>query len=354
MSEALSQKERTSTDRRWWLAAAATAVLGALAVAAIFWAQGSAGPAVNIAKSERLQGLLELQAALEQQLAGAPGIGTSSCPPGQSPVPAKTQSISVSPSTGPTAGASKPAAGLADAQAPATGEASALNDATLAKRLEEATAIVLVDGGPAGTGMGTGFFITSTLLVTNRHVVEESTTTRVLVGSKSLGSVRRATVLKVTRDSGIGNPDFALIRIDDGTSAGALDLATDAPKLSGVVAAGYPAVVVKNDPSFQRMLSGDISSAPDLNLTKGTVQSLQVGPDGTPLMVHTASIAKGNSGGPLVDGCGRVVGVNTFINVDQSQSAKINYAIRSPAVAGFVKAAGASARVDTRPCGARG
>ena len=68
----------------------------------------------------------------------------------------------------------------------------------------------------------------------------------------------------------------------------------------------------------------------------------------------SASIAKGNSGGPLVDGCGRVVGINTFINVDQSQSSKINYAIRSQVIATFLQAAGTSARADTRPCAAKG
>jgi S1-C subfamily serine protease len=73
-----------------------------------------------------------------------------------------------------------------------------------------------------------------------------------------------------------------------------------------------------------------------------------------PLIVHTASIAKGNSGGPLVDGCGRVVGINTFINVDQSQSAKINYAIRSEAMATFLQGAGASVRADSRPCITKG
>jgi S1-C subfamily serine protease len=345
MGVVLLPKVQPSVARWWWLAGAAIAAFAATAIAAIFWSDARPAQPADPAKAERLQGLLTQQASLEKQLASNPQTAPTSCPPGQSLRPA---------TAGPTAAASDAASNTSGAPLPTTGEATALNDAALAKRLEEATAIVLVDGGRAGTGMGTGFFISPTLLVTNRHVVEDSTTTSVLVSSKALGSLRRATVVKVTRNAEIGNPDFALLRMEDGTSAGALDLSSEAPKLAGVVAAGYPAVVVKSDPSFQRMLSGDISAAPDLNLTKGAVQSLQAGPDGTPLMVHTASIAKGNSGGPLVDGCGRVVGVNTFINVDQSQSAKINYAIRSPAIAGFVKAAGATVRMDTRPCAARG
>jgi S1-C subfamily serine protease len=110
--------------------------------------------------------------------------------------------------------------------------------------------------------------------------------------------------------------------------------------------------VLRGDSNFRRLLEGDLSAAPDLNLTQGTVQSFQSGEGGMPLVVHTASIAKGNSGGPLVDGCGRVIGVNTFISVDQDQSSKINYAIRSQVMAGFLQSAGASARTDTRPCAA--
>ncbi|MBN9425143.1 MAG: hypothetical protein J0H09_01435 [Burkholderiales bacterium] len=72
-----------------------------------------------------------------------------------------------------------------------------------------------------------------------------------------------------------------------------------------------------------------MAAAPDLNLTQGVVQSLQSGTGGTPLIVHTTAIARGNSGGPLVDRCGRAAGVNTFMNIDQRESAKIHYAIRT-------------------------
>jgi len=60
------------------------------------------------------------------------------------------------------------------------------------------------------------------------------------------------------------------------------------------------------------------------------------------------------SGGPLVDACGRLVAINTFVNVDQSQAAKINYAIRTDAVARFLQSLGTTARSDPRPCAGKG
>jgi S1-C subfamily serine protease len=229
------------------------------------------------------------------------------------------------------------------------GEATVLAGDVLVQQLERATAIVIV-AGPNDLATGTGFFIAPTLLLTNRHVVEQSAGKRIVVTSRELGSVRRATVLRVTRSSTPGEPDFALLRMDDGVAKGALDMAAETTKLATVVAAGYPSVVLNGDANFRRLLGGDLSAAPDLNLTGGAVQSLQAGEGGMPLIVHTASIAKGNSGGPLVDGCGRVIGVNTFINVDQSQSAKINYAIHSRVLASFLQAANANPRIDARPC----
>lgn len=245
---------------------------------------------------------------------------------------------------GESAASAASAAGLSSPSVPA------LSRVALARQLEAASAMVLVkaDGGLA---TGTGFFVSDTLLVTNRHVVEQSTGRYVLVVSQTLGSARRAQVLGLTPESEPGSPDFALLRLADGKAPGWLAVSQDIDKLADVVAAGYPGMVVSSDAAFERLTQGDLSAAPDLNLTQGVVQSLQRGPAGTGLLVHTASIAKGNSGGPLVDACGRVVGVNTFINVDRAQSAKIGYAIDVAALERFVQGLGAgSLKADATIC----
>jgi S1-C subfamily serine protease len=352
------------------LIAGAIVVLLLLALAAWWWLIKPRPGAGDDAARARLQAVLERQRELTDELAKAKPADPTECPPGQTLKPIARGGTASG--TGPAGAAGTgagpgPGASGATAQAgpgpqgaasepaplPAGGEAGALGNAALAQRLEQATAIVIV-AGPNDLGTGTGFFIGPNTLVTNRHVIEDSKGKRLFVTSKSLGTLRRATVLYATRSSEPGTPDFALLRLDDGSAVGTLDVAADVNKLANVVAAGYPGVVLRGDANFRRLLEGDLSAAPDLNLTQGTVQSFQSGEGGMPLIVHTASIAKGNSGGPLVDGCGRVIGVNTFINVDQSQSAKINYAIRSQVMAGFLKAAGANARSDPRPCAAKG
>jgi S1-C subfamily serine protease len=341
MNQSVSDSARPAGWKRWAVIGGIMLLVLALAALAWGWLQQRQG---GDDQRARLQAALDRQRALGDELAKVKPPAPPDCPPGQSLQP-------IGPTTPPAFAASTAAAALP--ALPTAGEAPALGGSALAQRLEQATAIVIV-AGPNDLGTGTGFFITPNLLVTNRHVVENSSGKRLFLTSKALGSLRRATVLQATQSSVPGSPDFALLRMDEGTSAGTLDMAPEVTKLASVVAAGYPGVVLQGDSSFQKLLRGDVSAAPDLNMTQGAVQSLQAGENGTPLVVHTASIAKGNSGGPLVDGCGRVVGINTFINVDQSQSAKINYAIRSPVIASFLQAAGAPARADTRPCAARG
>jgi S1-C subfamily serine protease len=329
----------------WLWPVVAVAVLLLLAAVLWWWTRTHAGGATP-AQRARLDAVLERGRSLSTQLAALKPDDAIDCPPGQ-------QRRVVAPGVAPggTSSATVPGLPTGAASAPATGQARALGEAALAERLELATAMVLVvDGDTLSTG--TGFFIGANLLVTNRHVVEQKQ--RVLLASNALGSLRRATVLSTTSNSDPGTPDFALLRLDEGSAPGTLDTTPEVSKLASVVAAGFPGVVVQNDPRFRRLLKGDLSAAPDLSLTQGAVQSLQTGAAGMPLIVHTASIAKGNSGGPLVDGSGRLVGVDTFINVDQSQSSKISYAIRTEAMLAFLQSAGAPSHADGRHCASRG
>ena len=101
---------------------------------------------------------------------------------------------------------------------------------------------------------------------------------------------------------------------------------TEPASLSDVVAAGYPSIAIAQDRNLRRLAAGDLKAAPEVVLTKGTVSAVQNKERNTPMVLHSADISAGNSGGPLIDSCGRVVGINTYI-VDQPAATKANYAL---------------------------
>lgn len=229
--------------------------------------------------------------------------------------------------------------------------AGVLDNAALAERLEKATVMIIVmDDDTVGTG--TGFFINDRLVVTNRHVVETKADGIVSIASRSLGMRRRGTVLKMSGPRERTAMDFALVRLDDGSAPGYLPLAAQTHKLSTVVAAGYPAISIRGDPAYMRLLRGDGTAAPDLNMTQGVVQSTFDSRDVTEV-VHTATIMPGNSGGPLIDRCGRVVGVNTFGRGDPrgKSTQQVFVALGSASLMQFLEQAGGTPRGADSGCG---
>ena len=163
--------------------------------------------------------------------------------------------------------------------------APALTDEQLVK--EAIPAIVRIE---SPDGWGTGFFITSTgLIATNRHVIEgESVLTARTADNKRL-PVR---VVYVDHDK-----DIALVKVE-GSGFPHLALAgiADVERGEAVMAIGNPAEGLRD------------------TVTRGIVSA--IGPDranGNGTWIQTdAAINAGNSGGPLLDSRGEVIGINTI------------------------------------------
>lgn len=135
---------------------------------------------------------------------------------------------------------------------------------------------------PAPSGTGTGFIVTETgAMLTNQHVI--SGCSRLTVDGH---------VAKVLAADEVF--DLALLQVD-GVSAAAPAVFADSPARlnSDVTVVGYP-------------LSGLLGG---LNVTRGAVTSTKgIGGDGINMQI-SAPVQPGNSGGPVLNGAGQVVGV---------------------------------------------
>jgi S1-C subfamily serine protease len=147
-------------------------------------------------------------------------------------------------------------------------------------------------------GNGSGFFIADGVIVTNHHVIDHAPRDTVAV----LGDGSKLKVLGVLADDAVH--DLAILRVDGNAPALVLADSAEIRNAIRVIAVGSPL-------GFDQSVSSGIVSAlradypeewrkrdPDLKKRSG------------PLVQHTAAIAPGSSGSPLVDDDGRVVGVN--------------------------------------------
>lgn len=226
---------------------------------------------------------------------------------------------------------------LAPSTEPGAPERPAEDTSSLLDQLDTATALIVAEGG-GRSGMGTGFFVNETDIVTNRHVIMDGAATRVLAASPSL-TPRPVQVVAIGDSSQGGGQDFAVLRLADPAAPATLTLSDRTSRLDNVIAAGFPSIVISADAGFDDFIAGDTSAAPQLNVTQGVITSLQQSRQGQHVIVHSAAIAPGNSGGPLSDLCGRAVGVNTYLRSDQSGSgARTNNALHATSLAAFLTA----------------
>lgn len=232
----------------------------------------------------------------------------------------------------------------------ASGDEDALE--TLQDLIDRSTVLVISqtrDGNRLSTGIGTGFFVTPTDIVTNLHVVEEALgNTPIYIGSRTLGRLHEVEVVATSQSSEFRSRDLALLRLPEPIGASTLSFATNPKRLQNVFAAGYPGAVVETDPRFEALqqdLRAALSGAdfPPNVSTQGRVMAIQPGNGDMEIILHRATISPGNSGGPLVDQCGRLVGVNTFLRGLEGGGDTIFYALGPDDTATFLAENGVEA-----------
>ena len=146
-----------------------------------------------------------------------------------------------------------------------------------------------------GTGAGTGIVIDDQgTIITNAHVVDGATEITVTLDGED--QPRTAELIAADTEN-----DIAVIRVSDteGLVAAPLGASTD-------VAVGDEVVAIGNALALEGSMTvtSGIVSALDRSIetTSGTLDGL---------IQTDAAISSGNSGGPLVDASGRVIGINT-------------------------------------------
>ncbi|MCU1390909.1 MAG: peptidase family protein [Ilumatobacteraceae bacterium] len=189
--------------------------------------------------------------------------------------------------------------------APATGEsasgAAGLDVIGIVAKIRSSVVKVSVDisatsSTGAGEGVGTGVILTAGgEILTNAHVVSDADKVRVVLDGQS--DPVAAKVLGVD----VGN-DLALLKIDG------KDLPVMALADSDTVKVGQPVVAM----GYALDLEGDAS------VTAGIVSALNrsmVTDNGAlnGLIQTDAAISSGNSGGPLVNASGEMIGINTAV-----------------------------------------
>jgi S1-C subfamily serine protease len=201
-------------------------------------------------------------------------------------------------------------------------------------------------------GSGSGFLISDRRVVTNNHVVEDAT--EIFIISEKLGMPRSARVIAHTTGTAEdGQLDFAVLETEAPmTSQAPLAVTPVANRLQQVISAGFPGFMLNFDEGYQRLEQGDLTAAPQIVTTDGIVARPARETDALPLIMHSADIAQGNSGGPLMDICGRVVGVNTLVLQEEvdKQNYHTSWAISGGSLLKFLETNGIAVAKDTAEC----
>ncbi|MBH1993029.1 MAG: trypsin-like peptidase domain-containing protein [Sphingomonadaceae bacterium] len=205
-------------------------------------------------------------------------------------------------------------------------------------------ALVATDGNEAYfVGHGSGIAVAPDKVLTNAHVVELAREEKNLVIGVIPSEGRKTYGGRIIAYSP-GN-DLALIQLDEGRLPVATFYAGAVSDGQHVTAIGYPGTVDRAQGLGLKQMVEPLATVK----TSGNVSSGRASQN-FDTVLHTAPLAAGNSGGPLVDDCGRVLGVNSFGSVSDGNDAEFGFAISWREIVSFLRQAGVSSLHTLVPC----
>ena len=219
------------------------------------------------------------------------------------------------------------------------------DDVSAASRSVVRVVVVQVeDGEIVDFGHGSGFAVAPNRVVTNAHVValaaEDPDNVVIGVvpseGSQSYGA--RIIAIDPARD-------LALLEMQQGSIPPVALFSGQIGPGAAVAALGYPGNV---DLATAQSMQDYVRPLPPTR-SMGNYSDLRRGDIGA-VIVHTADIARGHSGGPLVDLCGRVIGANRMITRNDMGDSSFGFAIPVDSVIAFLRQARQPFRAVDVPC----
>jgi V8-like Glu-specific endopeptidase len=216
--------------------------------------------------------------------------------------------------------------------------------AATARSVVRVVTIAIVDQEVVGFGHGSGIAVGPNRIVTNAHVVElaQQYPDNVVIGVVPSEGSKSYQARVVAIDA---KRDLALLEITGARIPPATLYSGPLDDSIGLVSLGYPGNVdvasAQSAADYIKPLA-PVRSEGSLSATRSV--------SGVNVLLHTASISRGNSGGPVIDHCGRVLGVNSAITRGEEGDANFAFAISEPELAAFLRQAKQPFAGVSNPC----
>lgn len=217
-----------------------------------------------------------------------------------------------------------------------------LDVAAAGRSVVRVVVVAMADGEATGVGTGSGVAVAPDKILTNAHVLADAAEGDAIIGIVPSEGRKRFTGRLIAYEP---QRDLALVQLLDGKVEPATIASGPVPDGAPVAAVGYPYSVDR-----ARELSAEGFVTPQAPVKSWGRVSSGASSQRFDTVLHDAAIGRGNSGGPLVDACGRVVGINSFVTNSEGIDAVFGFAVSARELLPFLREAGVKPSVTGLPC----